>query len=99
MKSNDEVMNRGAEAAEQNTVGAYSVLAVLTSFYAFILNSKRGREFANDHTWASVVVGTTLVLGCTRAILPKMYWRRVAWAFIFAGMPMIGRSVYHKALR
>ena len=99
VKPSDNVVNQDTGNREQRTVGAYSLLTVLASFYAFLLNSERGREFATEHTWASVVVGTTLVLGCIRAILPRMYWRRVAWAFVFAGAPMIGRSVYHKAVQ
>lgn len=74
----------------------YLALGVATSAYAMALNTDLGRSFARQHTWASVVLGTSLVLLLLRFVLPKEYWQKVVIAFAVAGSPMIARSLINQ---
>ena len=71
----------------------YIVLGLLAIAYAFILNTAAGKSFADRHTWASVVIGTSLVLGALWFIIPGDMWMKVFLAFVVAGTPMIIRSL------
>ena len=76
--------------------GAYIALGVTSTTYAAALNTDVGKEFADEYTWASVVLGTGLVLTILRFILPREYWQKVALAFAVAGTPMVARSLLRK---
>ena len=71
----------------------YIVLALLAIAYALILNTPGGKRFADQYTWASVVVGTSLVLAALWFIIPADNWMKVFLAFVVAGTPMIIRSL------
>lgn len=71
----------------------YIILGLIAIAYAFILNTTGGKRFADQYTWASVVVGTSLVLGALWFILPPDNWQKVVLAFVVAGAPMIVRSL------
>lgn len=81
---------------KRGVFGAYSAIAVVSTLYALLLNTNPGKRFATEYTWASVSVGTGIVLLCSRLITPKTQWRKVGLAFIIGGLPMIGRSVLNK---
>lgn len=80
----------------QKETETYLALGVASSSYAMALNTDLGKSFARQHTWASVVLGTSLVLSMLRFILPKEYWQKVVIAFIVAGIPMIVRSLFNQ---
>ena len=69
--------------------------------YAAFLNTPAGKKFAteSEYTWASVVVGTGLVLAFLKRELDDDDWTTVAQGFAVAGAPMIARSVINKILR
>jgi len=77
-------------------VRPYAFLGVAASLYAVALNTKLGKTVAREQTWFSVVMGTSLVLGVARRVIPAGEWRKVALAFIVAGVPIISRSLYNK---
>jgi hypothetical protein len=49
----------------------YLALDTVSTTYAVLLNTEPGKKFAEEYTWASVVVGTGLVLALLRFILPR----------------------------
>lgn len=71
----------------------YIILGLLAIAYAFILNTPGGKKFTDQYTWATVVIGTSLVLGALWFIIPADNWKKVAIAFVVAGTPMIVRSL------
>jgi hypothetical protein len=71
-------------------------LGLAATAYAAFLNTEQGKAFAQDYTWASVVIGTALVLLSLRSTLDRDAWNKVAGAFVVAGIPMIGRSLWNK---
>jgi len=75
----------------------YVVLGVAAIVYAVVLNTIGGKKFADDYTWASVVIGTGLVLAALWFIIPMEYWLKVVVAFVVAGIPMVARSLLSKA--
>ena len=82
----------------ENETKAFAALGATASAYAAALNTAPGKKFAKEYTWASVVIGTSLVLAFLRLVLPKESWLKVAAAFGIAGAPMIGRSLVNKYL-
>ena len=64
--------------------------------YAAFLNTPAGKKFATEYTWASVVVGTGLVLAFLKRELDDDDWAIVAQGFAVAGAPMIARSVINQ---
>lgn len=81
-------------------MGQYLVFAILflaSLGYALMLNTKAGRKFADHYTWASVVIGTAIVLAGIWFLVPSSSWIKVALAFVAAGIPMIGRSLLNKS--
>lgn len=52
-----------------------------------------------EYTWASVVIGTGLVLLGLRPTLDREAWNKVAVAFVVAGVPMVGRSLVNRLIR
>ncbi len=74
----------------------YLVLGIAAIVYAVVLNTKKGRAFASGYTWASVVIGTSMVLTALWFLIPQDSWQKVAIAFVVAGSPMIARSLINK---
>jgi uncharacterized membrane protein YjjP (DUF1212 family) len=72
-------------------------LSLLHDIYAIGLNTKVGRRFADDYTWASVVLGASLILAALWFIIPRGYWQKAVLAFVVAGIPMIARSLINRA--
>ena len=75
----------------------YAGLFLLAATYALLLNTPAGKQFAKEYTWASVVIGDGLILVALWLLLPEGSWWPVFWAFVAAGLPMIGRSLFNKA--
>ena len=75
------------------TARSYVGLGIAATAYAAFLNTSSGKRFVERYTWASVVIGTVLVLVSLRPTLDPDAWNKVATAFAVAGVPMIGRSL------
>jgi len=82
-----------------STTQTYLALGATSTAYAALLNTRQGKKLADEYTWASVVIGTSLVLVMLQFILPKKHWEKVACAFTVAGIPMIARSLINKKKR
>jgi hypothetical protein len=78
---------------------SYTILGLLSSLYAVGLNTKVGKKFTEEYTWASVCIGTSIVLAVLRLMLPKDHWLKLMTAFTVAGFPMVARSLYNKTVR
>ena len=78
---------------------SYTILGLLSSLYAVGLNTKVGKKFTEEYTWATVCIGTSLVLAVLRLMIPKEYWLKLMTAFTVAGFPMVARSLYNKTIR
>ena len=67
---------------------------LLGSLYAILLSSsERIRFWVADQTWASVVLGTGMVLGLLwHEDREKAEWS--FWGFFWAGIPIIIRSLF-----
>jgi hypothetical protein len=78
-------------------VVVYIALGAASIIYAVALNSSAGKRFADGYTWASVVLGTSLVLAALWFIVPREHWLKAALAFAVAGTPMVARSILNKA--
>jgi len=76
---------------------AYIALGIGAILYAIVLNTNAGKRFADEYTWASVVLGTCLVLAALWFAIPSEYWLKAALAFAVAGTPMVARSLLNKA--
>jgi len=74
----------------------YIALGAASIIYAMALNTGVGKRFADNYTWASVVLGTSLVLAALWFIVPKEYWLKMALAFAVAGTPVVARSLLNK---
>jgi hypothetical protein len=73
----------------------FSLLWLLHQSYmpAIALNTSAGKKFADDYTWASVVLGDSLVLAALWFIIPTAHWLKAVLAFAVAGTPMVARSL------
>lgn len=80
-------------------IESYTLLGVVSSLYAITLNTDTGKKFTDRYTWATVCVGTSLVLMVLRLIIPREHWYKLATAFMVAGSPMVARSLYNKVVR
>lgn len=78
---------------------SYTILGLVSSLYAVCLNTTLGKKFTEQYTWATVCVGTGLVLAVLRLSIPKQYWYKLLTAFTVAGFPMVARSLYNKTVR
>lgn len=78
---------------------SYTILGLLSSLYAVGLNTKIGKKFTEEYTWATVCIGTSLVLAVLRLMIPKEHWYKLMTAFTVAGFPMVARSLYNKTTR
>jgi hypothetical protein len=74
----------------------YVALGVAATVYARTLNTKKGKSFASEYTWVSVVVGTGIVLIGLWFLIPQDSWLKVVLSFMVAGVPMIVRSLINK---
>lgn len=76
-------------------------LLVLSVGYAVALEEwgRRWPESFSDNTWVSVVIGVAYVLLGLGLLLEMVDWLRVAGAFLFASLPIIGRSLVNQARR
>ena len=74
----------------------YVILFLLALGYAFFLNTEHGKRFADQYTWASVVIGTLLAMGAVWFMIPTNSWLKVLVAFGLVGIPMLGRSLLNK---
>jgi len=63
------------------------------------LNTTPGKKFTDRYTWATVCVGTGMVLAVLRMTIPKEQWYKLLTAFTVAGFPMVARSLYNKTVR
>ncbi|MCP4416175.1 MAG: hypothetical protein GY805_06115 [Chloroflexi bacterium] len=77
-------------------IAIYVVLGVVFVVYAFWLNTAGGKKFADEHTWASVVIGSGLILAALWFLVPADSWQKMVLAFVVAGIPMIARSLLNK---
>ncbi len=82
-----------------HSVESYTILGLLSSLYAVGLNTKVGKKFTEEYTWATVCIGTTIVLAVLRLMIPKDHWYKLMTAFTVAGVPMVARSLYNKTVR
>ncbi len=80
-------------------VESYTILGLISSLYAVGLNTKVGKKFTEEYTWATVCIGTTIVLAVLRLMIPKDHWYKLLTAFTVAGVPMVARSLYNKTVR
>ena len=78
-------------------VVVFIALAAASIIYAIALNTNAGKEFADDYTWASVVLGDLLILAALWFILPTAHWLKAVLAFAVAGTPMVARSLLNRA--
>ncbi len=78
---------------------SYTIIGLISSLYAIGLNTPMGKKFTDQYTWATVSIGTGMVLAILRLVIPKEYWYKLATAFIVAGGPLIFRSLYNKTVR
>jgi len=78
---------------------SYTIIGLISSLYAICLNTPMGKKFTDQYTWATVSIGTGMVLAILRLVIPKEYWYKLATSFIVAGGPLIFRSLYNKNVR
>ena len=81
-----------------HSVESYTILGLISSLYAVGLNTKVGKKFTEEYTWATVCIGTTIVLAVLRLMIPKDQWYKLMTAFTVAGVPMVARSLYNKTV-
>lgn len=81
------------------SLALYILIGTAASLYAMVLNTKPGRRFNEDYTWATVSIGTAIVLLFLKFLIPGESWRKMAIAFAVSGTPMITRSLYNRMLR
>ena len=77
-------------------VAVFVALAAASIIYAIALNTSAGKKFADDYTWASVVLGDSLVLAALWFIIPAAHWQKTVLAFAVAGTPMVARSLLNR---
>lgn len=85
--------------SSMRSLESYTIIGLISSLYAIGLNTTMGKKFTDQYTWATVCIGTSIVLSGLRLIIPKEYWYKLATAFVVAGAPMIFRSLYNKTIR
>ncbi len=83
-------------AARTDHAAVYASLGVASALYAAYLNTPVGKEFAERYTWASVTLGTAIVLAAARLLVPGRQWNRLVIAFGVAGSPLVLRSLYNR---
>lgn len=67
--------------------------------YALLLETPPGRALAQERTAETVILGTGLVVGWLRFLIPHRAWRQVVMAFAVAGSAMYARSLYNRVVR
>lgn len=87
------------KGSAMRSLESYTIIGLISSLYAIGLNTPMGKKFTEQYTWATVCIGTGIVLAVLRLVIPKEYWYKLATAFVVAGAPMIFRSLYNKTIR
>ena len=77
-------------------VTVFVALAAVSIIYAIALNTNAGKKFVDDYTWASVVLGDSLVLAALWFVIPAAHWLKAVLAFAVAGTPMVARSLLNR---
>ena len=77
-------------------VTVFVALAAASIIYAIALNTSAGKKFVDDYTWASVVLGDSLVLAALWFVVPTAHWLKAVLAFAVAGTPMVARSLLNR---
>jgi hypothetical protein len=74
----------------------YPLAALLSTLYAAWLSTRGGKEWADENTTLSVVLGVGGVLVALRGVLDKSAWARVVGMLVAAGAPMVVRGVWRR---
>ncbi len=79
----------------------FVALLLLSLLYAVVLQlwCRFWPESFSDNTWVTVFFGVLYVLGGLGFLLDWRAWLRVCGAFVFAGAPIITRSLINHARR
>ena len=72
------------------------VLFLVSLLYAILLNTEEGREWADNQTWATVVIGNGIVIAALAVVLSPIYIAVIFGAFAVAGGPIIYRSLHNQ---
>jgi hypothetical protein len=94
----DPILNNSKDLS-MRSLESYTIIGLISPLYAIGLNTTMGKKFTDQYTWATVCIGTGIVLSVLRLIIPREYWYKLATAFVVAGAPMIFRSLYNKTIR
>ena len=97
--SGDLYIRRNSRDLPMRSLESYTIIGLISSLYAISLNTPVGKKFTDQYTWATVCIGTGIVLSVLRLVIPKEQWYKLATAFVVAGAPMIFRSLYNKTIR
>lgn len=98
--TNPTYSSRGnSKDLSMRSLESYTIIGLISSLYAIGLNTPMGKKFTDQYTWATVCIGTGIVLAILRLVIPKEYWYKLATAFVVAGAPLIFRSLYNKTIR
>jgi len=92
-------IRRNSRDLPMRSLESYTIIGLISSLYAISLNTPVGKKFTDQYTWATVCIGTGIVLSVLRLVIPKEQWYKLAAAFVVAGAPMIFRSLYNKTIR
>ncbi len=92
-------IRRNSKDLPMRSLESYTIIGLISSLYAISLNTPVGKKFTDQYTWATVCIGTGIVLSVLRLVIPKEQWYKLATAFVVAGAPMIFRSLYNKTIR
>lgn len=68
------------------------LLGILATVYALALSTRKGKRWAQQQTWATVVAGTGLTLGAI-ALDDRKLAERTFWYFVVSGLPLVVRSL------
>lgn len=82
----------GQETGHQRGLLLAGLLTSSTA-YALLLNTRTGRKWAGQQTWATVVAGVMLVTAWIAAEDRRSGWLSMIYFFV-AGIPIIIRSLW-----
>jgi hypothetical protein len=92
-------IHRDSRKLSMRSLESYTIIGLISSLYAIGLNTPMGKKFTDQYTWATVCIGTGMVLAVLRLVIPKEQWYKLATAFVVAGAPLVFRSLYNKTVR
>lgn len=78
---------------DANVLIVVALLVICSLYAAWLTYTAAGLYLAEHHTWASVVIGVSIVLGVVWLVYPDEALRWF-WYFAAGGTPMIARSLY-----